>query len=449
MRHMLAFRFSVIYFVLYAFVTHLAGGVFLLPTFALPALGTAWPLEPITLWTARSVFGITTPLVYSGNSGDTLFHWIQTGWVVLLAIAATAIWSRLDRARQEDPEDSNRRAERGKANNAPPSQEFSSTGGRTLGWARLFIRFVVAAQMFYYGMAKIIPSQFPPPSLVTLLEPIGTLSLSDLLWASIGASTSYQIFTGCAETLAGLLLLAPRTTMLGSLVGLVDMVQVFVLNMTYDFGLKQISFHLLLMCLFLLAPDLPRLANVFLFDRPARPASETPLFATRRAERAALAAQIVFGLYLLGMFSFIGWRLWADPGGTGSPRSPLYGIWNVEQLSIDGEVRPALLNEYDQRWRRVIFDTPDVVVFQRTDDSFARYGVTVEPGDGAIALTKGNSRTWRSRFTVLRPARDRLILEGEMDDRRIRIELHLLELDTFRLLGSRFRWVRPPDPYAG
>ena len=57
----------------------------------------------------------------------------------------------------------------------------------------------MAAQMFYYGMAKIIPTQFPPPSLVTLVESVGNLSLSDLLWTWVGASTPYQVFTGCAE----------------------------------------------------------------------------------------------------------------------------------------------------------------------------------------------------------------------------------------------------------
>jgi hypothetical protein len=42
-----------------------------------------------------------------------------------------------------------------------------------------------------------------------------------------------------------------------------------------------------------------------------------------------------------------------------------------------------------------------------------------------------------------------LILEGEMDGYRIRAELQLLERDTFRLLNSGFRWVRPPDAAGG
>jgi hypothetical protein len=89
------------------------------------------------------------------------------------------------------------------------------------------------------------------------------------------------------------------------------------------------------------------------------------------------------------------------------------------------------------------------MVFQRTDDSFARYGVTVDTGGGTLAMTKGSSRTWKANFTFQRPAEDRLVLEGQMDDLAIRMRLRRVGLDTFRLLNSRFRWVRPPDPFAG
>jgi hypothetical protein len=50
---------------------------------------------------------------------------------------------------------------------------------------------------------------------------------------------------------------------------------------------------------------------------------------------------------------------------------------------------------------------------------------------------------------VRRPSRDRLVLEGDMDGHHVRARLALVELDTFRLLSSTFRWVRPPDPFAG
>jgi uncharacterized membrane protein YphA (DoxX/SURF4 family) len=307
----------------------------------------------------------------------------------------------------------------------------------------------LAAQMFYYGTAKIIPTQFPPPALVTLVQPVGDLSLTDLLWVFIGASTPYQIFTGWAEMLAGLLLIVPQTTTLGALVALADMVQVFVLNMTYDFGLKQISFHLILISLFLLAPEFRRLLAVLVLNRAADPSTQPALFTSARANRIALLAQVAFGLFLIVMFTNLSVRFYVSDGGTGAPKSPLHGIWNVERLAVDGCVRLPQLNDYDRRWRRVIFDFTDRMFFQRWDDSYAAYGVSVDEAQRTLALTKGTSRNWKAAFTYERPARDRLILEGQMDGYPIRAELQLVERDTFRLLNSRFRWIRPPDRAGG
>jgi hypothetical protein len=425
----IAYRFSIAYLGLYALATQIVGGVFLFPGFPVPALGTVWPMRQITVWCAQHIFGIASPLVYIGNSGDTVFHWVQMLWLLVAAAIIAAIWWATDRRRSLAA--------------SAPSHEA------VLAWFRLFIRFCLAAQMFYYGMAKVIPTQFPPPSLVTLVEPVGNLSLADLLWTFIGASTPYQIFTGCAEMAVGLMLLAPRTTALGALIGLADMTQVFLLNMTYDFGLKQISLHLILMSLFLLAPDLKRLASLFLFNRPAGTFCELPLFRTPRANRIAVAAQIAFGVYLIGMFTSIALRSWYAEGGPGSPRSALYGIWDVDQMSVDGAVRAPQSNDYDLQWRRVIFDADGAMVFQRPDDSFAHYNVAIDQSARSLAVRKGNSRTWKAAFTYIRPADDQLILAGEMDGHTIRVRLQLVPLDTFRLLNSRFRWVRPPDPFAG
>ena len=416
-----AFRFCFIYFILYALAGQIFSGVFIYPGFV-PLLGTRWPLADITNWGAEHMFGGTPPFSWTGNSGDTFFHWVQTFWLLLCSGVGTAVWSMADAARPHHV--------------------------TLYKWFRVFVRFALASQMFYYGMAKVIPTQFPPPALFTIVQPVGNLSLTDLLWVFVGSSTAYQMFAGWAEMAAGFLLIVPRLTMLGALIALADMVQVFVLNMTYDFGLKQISFHLILLSLFLLAPEMRRLANVFVLNRPAEPSAEPPLFRSPEANRLALVAQVVYGCVLVVMFTNVALRFYVSEGGTAAPRSPLRGIWDIERLSIDGEVRLPELNDYDRRWRRVIFDYAERMFFQRTDDSFSSYAITLDEQRRVIALTKGTSRTWTSEFRYQRPAEDRLILEGEMDGYTIRAELQLVGLDTFKLLNSPFRWIRPPDPNA-
>jgi hypothetical protein len=397
------YRFVCIYLGLFAVASQFLGGLILFPGFSFPALGTVWPMRDITDWLGTHVFHVST-LAFRGVSADTPFHWVQLAWLVAAAAIAAVVSSV-----------------------AAPSR-FS----RTDRWFRLFLRFVLAGQMFYFGLPKVIPTQFPPPGLVTLLKPLGQLAPDDLLWDFMGASAGYQMFTGWAEVAAGVLLVVPKTAVIGALLALADMVQVFVLNMSYDVGLKQTSSHLMFIALFLLAPEITRLTAALVADRP-------------KTGRRSLAIQLAFGAYLLVMFTRLAVLSWQNPGGPGHPKSPLYGIWDIERLAVDGEVRPALYNDYDRRWRRVIFDTPDLMVFQRLDDSFAHYDATIDVARHQIALRKIQSRQWSSTFTYDRHGDDELVLDGTMDGHTIHAELRKLGMDVFPLTNGPFRWVKPPN----
>jgi len=412
-----AFRFGLVYLGLFSLATQISGSMAPNLSVAYRGLGRLWPMRDVTHWTAASVFGVTSPLDDT-SGGEPLFFWVQTFWVLIVSLLATAIWSAADRRR----------------------------GNYTTlhAWFRLFVRLALAASLFEYGMTKVIPTQFPAPALTMLVTPVGELTLSALLWTSIGAAPPYQIFTGCIEVLAGVLLLFPRTTTLGAAIGLAALIQIFALNMTYDIGLKLVTLHMIALAAILLAADARRLADFFLRHRPAAASTPALPVRTRQGQRVLLVAQVVFGAYLLGMYAYMNWSFW-QVGGGGKPRSALYGIWNVEQLSVDGQVRPAQLNDYDRRWRRVIFDAPDSVVFQRTDDSLATYGASLDAGSGTLALTKGSSRNWRATFTFERPSSERLIVDGEMDGHQIEAQLRRVDFEAFPLLNSSFRWIRPHD----
>jgi UPF0716 family protein affecting phage T7 exclusion len=239
-----------------------------------------------------------------------------------------------------------------------------------------------------------------------LVEPFGNFSSMGVLWASIGASPAYEMFAGSAEMLGGILLILPWTTMIGALVCAADMTQVFTLNMTYDVPVKLFSFHLLLMALFLLVPELQRLADFFFRNRNVATSSQPDLFRTLRANRIAIAVQIAFGIWMVGTAAYSGWSDWNQYGG-GRPKSALYGVWSVDELSIDGQLRSPLLTDYD-RWRRAIFDFPSAVAFQRMDDSFVRYGASMSLDDKTLALTKSGAPTWKASFTFQRVVQDQL-----------------------------------------
>ncbi|HEY4660442.1 MAG TPA: hypothetical protein VIG91_03000, partial [Terriglobales bacterium] len=131
---------------------------------------------------------------------------------------------------------------------------------------------------------------------------------------------------------------------------------------------------------------------------------------------------------------------WNTVGG-GRPRPPLYGIWEVKQMSIDEQPRPPLLTD-STRWRRAIFDYPDRMAFQRTDDSFAPYGASVNLPERTLALTKNDDKNWRASFTFQRPAGDQLILDGRMDNHQVHMELQLTDRNSFLLVSRGFHWVQ-------
>jgi hypothetical protein len=303
----------------------------------------------------------------------------------------------------------------------------------------VFLRFATGSTMVSYGMIKAIPLQMPAPSLMRLLEPFGNFSPMGVLWASIGASPGYERFAGGAELLAAALLFVPRTATLGALILLADSIQIFTLNMTYDVPVKLFSLHLILMALVLLAPDARRLLNVFVLNRPTLPAAEAPWVRSARAQRLVLAAQLVFALYIFGVFIQSSVQSWTRYGG-GAAKPPLYGIWDVRTMSIDGVERAPLVTDYD-RWRRVIVQTPAFVAFQRMDASVAIYGSHVDEGKKTITLSRGPNEP-AGEITFARPDSDSMTVDGIIGGRRIRMELRRFDHTKMLLVTRGFNWVQ-------
>lgn len=387
----IAFRFCVLYFGLYCLSTQIITSLIVIPALNVPDLSALPPLRQIIAWTAAHFFRLdsSAPAFFSETgSGDRPCDWVLLFCVVLLALLGSLLWSAFDRRRT----------------GYPALQK----------WFWIFFRYCLAGQMLIYGFAKIIPLQMPFPHLVRLLEPLGNLSPMGILWNSIGASPAYEVFAGSAELLGGLLLLIPATRTLGALVCLVDMVQVFMLNMTYDVPVKILSFQLILLSILLLAPEYRRILNFFFLRRTAEPPLRQPLLGSVRANRVAAALQIVFVLWLLAAQVYGDQEAWKQRGG-GAPYPALYGIWDVQQFAMDGRSQPPLLTDAS-RWRRLIFDGLDRAAIQHTDDSMIfctgsinANTVTLAPGGnrGANPHSPGSvpapiASSWTARWAGIR-----------------------------------------------
>lgn len=417
----LAFRFFAVYFTLYVLATQMLNSLVVLPWGRIPPLEQLPPLETLATWTATRLFGFSEPLVRLNASGDKPFDWSLAFCLVIIAAGAAVLWSALDR----------RTAHR-----------------RLHAWFRLFLRFGLGGTMLTYGMIKAVPLQMPFPIPMRLLEPYGHFSMMGVLWAQIGASPAYQQFTGIVEVTAALLLFIPGLTLAGALLTLAAASQVFVLNMTYDVPVKLFSFHLVVISFVLIAPEWKRLLNVLVLNRGAGPSTQPAAVQGRTGKRILLAAQIGLACWLFysGASSVLaGYRM----RGPDAPKPPFYGIWTIEALTVDGEPQPLVVTE-TERWRRMVIQFASAVSFQRMDDTFVSYRAAVDAAAGTLALLKAGAGGAGSvgppaefaRFTIEQPAPDALILDGEMDGRKTRLELRQYDMSSFRLLQTRFRWVQ-------
>ncbi|HEY7216373.1 MAG TPA: hypothetical protein VIC28_17260 [Thermoanaerobaculia bacterium] len=404
----IAFRFVCCYFFLYIFPFPLEYIPFV------DKLGGPYQnlLHALATWVGKHVFGVEIT-VFTNGSGDTTYDYVVAFCFAVLAAAAALVWTLLDRKRAHYT--------------------------RLHEWLRIYVRFFLAVSMVSYGAFKVLPSQFPSPSLDRLLQPFGDASPMGLLWTFIGASRAYEFFSGAAEMLGGLLLLGRRTALLGALVCIGVVGNIVMLNFCYDVPVKLYSSHLLLMAVFLVLPDARRLANFFLFNRPAEPAAIRPLFRNVWLNRGALALRTFLLLGITGLAltqSYEGIQEYGDQ----APKPPLYGIWNVDELTVDGQARPPLLTD-DSRWRRVIFDYPQTVSVQLMSQRRVRYGLELDLQKQLLKLTKRDDPKWKAALTYKHAGPGLLTLAGTLDGKKVQARLRLDKKPDFLLVNRGFHWI--------
>jgi len=413
----IAFRFGFVYVglfcLLFAQIVFVYAGVF---TGLLPPGAVIWQLTqiaPVLTWVGRHVFGIEAVLHLDSHSGDQTVVWLMLFVLVVLAAVATLLWSVLDRRRQDYT--------------------------RLYAWFLLFVRLTLGGQMLFYAIAKVIPTQMPAPPLTALLRPFGELSPASVLWLQVGSSMPYEIALGTVELVAGLLLFYTRTATLGALLCAMSMAQVFLLNMSFDVPVKILSFHLLLLSLVLLAPQLGRLADVLIRQRTAQPATQPPLFTGARANRMATVVVALLGVWVLAGCLVEGVAGWREYGG-GRPKPELYGIWEVSRFA-DGTTELPPLTTDESRWQRVVVDAPGVITYQLMDGELVDEPATIDGGVISVPDLPAS-------LHYTRQGQDRLQLQGQLAGRPVSMTLHRVDPKSFELRKRGFHWVQDYPHFA-
>jgi hypothetical protein len=342
------------------------------------------------------LFFLTIP--FSGIA-DTRLRWILCLGSAVLAGAAAVVSAALGWGRDLD--------------------------ARLQPWLRLFLRFGLAVVMISSGIERLIPVQMPAPGPFDLLQRLGELSAMRLLWTFLGASRTFQSFTGAAGLAAGLLLLAPRTTLLGALICGANLLMTATLSLCYDLPFKLYLFHLLLTSVLLIAPDLRRLVDLILLNRTVEPAGEPPLAARGRLAQALLV------LLCLGV---IGWSVQDAVRRyrrLNPPRPPLYGVWTVEK--VDGASAAAGVRQ----WRWVVFEDPGALDAVLKVGTRERHALALDLNKKTMVLDR------RTELDLAEPEAEVLVLAGLWDGQPTRARLRRMRLTT-----PWFHWILRPEMYG-
>jgi hypothetical protein len=191
------------------------------------------------------------------------------------------------------------------------------------------------------------------------------------------------------------------------------------------------------MAFFLLLPDLRRLTNVLVLNRPAEPAAPRPLLTEGALRRAAPFLVAVLAVAYTG-YGLYGSYDASKQYGNLSPKPPLYGVWNVDELEVDGVARPPLLTDAS-RWRRLVISYPGVIGVQLMDSTSAYYKLYL--GKRRLALAKFDDEQWKSSFNYRELAPGLLALEGVLDGKRTRMRMRRMPETAFTLTSRGFHWI--------
>jgi len=408
----IGFRFAFTYFLLYVY-PYSVGSLGAFVTYNNPVRDMWHAVVP---WVGSHVLHLTGDFAEVANgSGDQLYDYVLLFCIAIVAAVATIVWSALDRKRKNYEQ--------------------------LYQWMRLFARMVLAVAMIVYGTDKLWRMQFPAPPLARYVDTFGRTSLTGLLWTMMGMSRAYTFFGGVGEMAGGLLLLVPRFTALGALVTGAVMTNVLMLNFCYDVPRKIYSIHLLAFCLFLLLPDMRRIADFFLLNRTTQLSPQVPLFKDSRKNYGVWALQALIGV---GALIVCCTQAHKDQVKNETRVSPVVrGIWFVDQFTMDDVPRPPL-PAHTERWQNVIFDAPKVLTIQAIGGVQTRYYLQLEMDRKRFTLWDPTGTHLNANFTYEMPQPDRMSLDGQFDGRHVTADLKRVDLsdpEQFLLINRGTHWV--------
>lgn len=224
-------------------------------------------------------------------------------------------------------------------------------------WLRVLLRYRLALGVIGFGIIKLLPVQFPGPTLSDLNTPYGDYFKWKIYALTNGVATSYyQPFFGFTEILGGLLLLHRKTATFGAALLVAFLANVATANFAYDISEQVYSTYLLVLALALLAYDAPRLYNLLVVRRRAVANKFTiTLSKQQRLLKLVAPAFVVVFTLLYGAKTYADYKKDDFAHSITPALKNSYGYYNVPEFSLNDAAIPYSTTN-PVRWQNVVFE---------------------------------------------------------------------------------------------
>jgi hypothetical protein len=146
----------------------------------------------------------------------------------------------------------------------------------------------------------------------------------------------------------------------------------------------------------------------------------------------------MFVSYILFIAVFINFSLFKQ--SFLDPHPALYGIYSVEEISVEQKVIEPLLSNKD-RWQYVIFDKADKLYIHKIGRNGPLFKTKLDTESKKIKLT-GNGMTDELNWDYELVNNDEMIIKGIYKKQKFVANLKKVELSQFNLWNNKFNWVQ-------
>lgn len=258
----------------------------------------------------------------------------------------------------------------------------------------------------------------------------------NFLWNFMGYSRSYSIFTGLGELAGGLLLLSRRTTVLGCVISIGVMLNVVMLNFSYDVCVKLLSSHLLLFLFILLAPNMALIYRFFLRNDFFRTTSPELNLSKKWMRPGLLACKSVVILTLSGLALAYGLQNYEK---NLRPQHDLAATYKTQTFVLNGDTLPPLATD-PVRWDKMIIENKYVNLTTMAR-SRKFYKLEADTTQKTLSLTDFRDTTQEYVLTYAYQPENGFSLSGIIQSDTIDATFRQFRAEEYPLVSDRFHWI--------